>query len=265
VMGILKTAGAPKNLELVIAGESLFNDGVGVVIFSLLLATLASGTVPTVGTSLGLLLHEAGGGLLFGLVLGAITFWLLRSVDNYQVEVLLTLAAVTGGYALASRLHVSGPLAMVVVGLIIGNGGRALAMSDTTRRYVDLFWELIDEILNAVLFVLIGMEVLLVSFSLNIFAAALVAMLVTLAARALTVGLPVSLLEGAFKLPKGSGWVLTWGGLRGGISVALALSLPAGHQRDVVLALTYCIVVFSILGQGLTIGQLIQHTVTRKG
>jgi monovalent cation:H+ antiporter, CPA1 family len=265
VMGILKTAGAPKNLELVIAGESLFNDGVGVVIFSLLLATLASGTVPTVGTSLGLLLHEAGGGLLFGLVLGAITFWLLRSVDNYQVEVLLTLAAVTGGYALASRLHVSGPLAMVVVGLIIGNGGRALAMSDTTRRYVDLFWELIDEILNAVLFVLIGMEVLLVSFSLNIFAAALVAMLVTLAARALTVGLPVSLLEGAFKLPKGSGWVLTWGGLRGGISVALALSLPAGHQRDVVLALTYCIVVFSILGQGLTIGQLIQRTVTRKG
>jgi monovalent cation:H+ antiporter, CPA1 family len=264
VMGILKTAGAPKNLELVIAGESLFNDGVGVVIFSLLLATLASGTVPTVGTSLGLLLHEAGGGLLFGLVLGAITFWLLRSVDNYQVEVLLTLAAVTGGYALASRLHVSGPLAMVVVGLIIGNGGRALAMSDTTRRYVDLFWELIDEILNAVLFVLIGMEVLLVSFSLNIFAAALVAMLVTLAARALTVGLPVSLLEGAFKLPKGSGWVLTWGGLRGGISVALALSLPAGHQRDVVLALTYCIVVFSILGQGLTIGQLIQRTVTRK-
>jgi CPA1 family monovalent cation:H+ antiporter len=264
VMGILKTAGAPKNLELVIAGESLFNDGVGVVIFSLLLGMLASGSTPTLEAGLGLLLREAGGGLLFGLVLGAITFWLLRSVDNYQVEVLLTLAAVTGGYALASRWHVSGPLAMVVVGLIVGNGGRALAMSDTTRHYVDLFWELIDEILNAVLFVLIGMEVLLVSFSVNIFIAAVVAMAVTLAARALTVGLPVTVLKRAFKLPTGSGWVLTWGGLRGGISVALALSLPAGPGRDTVLALTYCIVVFSILGQGLTIGQVVRRAVTAR-
>ena len=264
VMGILKTAGAPKNLELVIAGESLFNDGVGVVIFSLLLGMLASGSAPTLDAGLGLLLREAGGGLLFGLVLGTITFWLLRSVDNYQVEVLLTLAAVTGGYALASRWHVSGPLAMVVVGLIVGNGGRALAMSDTTRHYIDLFWELIDEILNAVLFVLIGMEVLLVSFSVNIFIAAMVAMAVTLAARALTVGLPVSVLKRAFKLPKGSGWVLTWGGLRGGISVALALSLPAGPERDTVLALTYCIVVFSILGQGLTIGQVVRKAVTAR-
>lgn len=264
VMGILKTAGAPKNLELVIAGESLFNDGVGVVLFSLLLGMLASGSVPTAGAALGLLLHEAGGGLLFGLVLGYITFRLLRSVDNYQVEVLLTLAAVTGGYALASRLRVSGPLAMVVVGLIIGNGGRALAMSDTTRRYIDLFWELIDEILNAVLFVLIGMEVLLVNFSVSIFVAAAVAMAVTLAARALTVGLPVGLLERAFKLPKGSGWVLTWGGLRGGISVALALSLPAGPERNIVLAMTYCIVVFSIIGQGLTIGRVVRTAVTQR-
>jgi len=261
VMGILKTAGAPKNLELVIAGESLFNDGVGVVIFSLLLGMLASGSAPTVDAGLGLLLREAGGGLLFGLVLGTITFWLLRSVDNYQVEVLLTLAAVTGGYALASRWHLSGPLAMVVVGLMVGNGGRALAMSDTTRHYIDLFWELIDEILNAVLFVLIGMEVLLVSFSVSIFIAALVAMGVTLAARALTVGLPVSVLKRAFKLPKGSGWVLTWGGLRGGISVALALSLPSGPERDTVLTLTYCIVVFSILGQGLTIGHVVRRAV----
>jgi CPA1 family monovalent cation:H+ antiporter len=204
-MGILKTAGAPKNLELVIAGESLFNDGVGVVIFSLLLGMLASGATPTVDQGLHLLLREAGGGLLFGLALGTVTFWLLRSVDNYQVEVMLTLAAVTGGYALANRLHVSGPLAMVVVGLIVGNGGRRLAMSDTTRHYVDLFWELIDEILNAVLFVLIGMEVLLVTFTANIFMAAAVAMAVTLRARALSVGLPVSLLPGIFKLPRGSG------------------------------------------------------------
>ena len=144
--------------------------------------------------------------MLFGLVLGYVTFRLLRSVNNYQVEVLLTLAAVTGGYALASRLHVSGPLAMVVVGLIIGNGGRALAMSDTTRHYVDLFWELIDEILNAVLFVLIGMEVLLVAFSAGTLVAAAVAAAVTLLARALTVGLPVGLLHARIQTAEG-GWM----------------------------------------------------------
>jgi monovalent cation:H+ antiporter, CPA1 family len=265
VMGILKTAGAPKNLELVIAGESLFNDGVGVVIFSLLLGVLASGTPPTATHGLLLLLHEAGGGLLFGLVLGYVTFRLLGSVDNYQVEVMLTLAAVTGSYALASRLHVSGPLAMVVVGLMIGNGGRALAMSDRTGRYVDLFWELVDEILNAVLFVLIGMEVLLVALSVHTLVAAAIAAAVTLLARALTVGLPVSLLPGAFKLPAGSGWVLTWGGLRGGISVALALSLPAGPDHDTVIALTYCVVVFSILAQGLSIGRVVRRTTRGRG
>ncbi|MCF8179428.1 MAG: sodium:proton antiporter [Sulfuritalea sp.] len=263
VMGILKSAGAPKNLELVIAGESLFNDGVGVVIFSLLLGMLASGTTPTLGRGLELLLHEAGGGLLFGLVLGYVTFRLLKSVDNYQVEVLLTLGAVIGGYAFASQLHVSGPLAMVVAGLMIGNHGRALAMSDTTRRYVDMFWELIDEILNAVLFVLIGMEVLVIAFSASIFLAAAVAIVVTLLARLLTVGLPVAVLQSLFKLPQGSWQVLTWGGLRGGISVALALSLPLGAERDTLLALTYCIVVFSILGQGLSIGHVVRRAVTR--
>jgi CPA1 family monovalent cation:H+ antiporter len=264
VMGILKSAGAPKELELVIAGESLFNDGVGVVIFSLLLAMLASGLTPTPGQGLQLLLHEAGGGLLFGFVLGYVTFRLLKSVDNYQVEVLLTLAAVTGGYALASKLHVSGPLAMVVAGLMIGNHGRALAMSDTTRRYLDMFWELIDEILNATLFVLIGMEVLLVVFSVNELVAASVAVGVTLLARLLTVGLPVGLLQHAFDLPRGSWKVLTWGGLRGGISVALALSLPSGPERDTVVALTYCVVVFSILAQGLSIGYVTRKAVTRR-
>jgi CPA1 family monovalent cation:H+ antiporter len=253
VMGILSSAGAPKELELVITGESLFNDGVAVVIFSLLLGVLASGVAPTPGQALELLAREAGGGLLYGLALGFATFRLLRSVDNYQVEVLLTLAAVTGGYALAQKLHVSGPLAMVVVGLIVGNQGRALAMSDTTRRYLDMFWELIDEILNATLFVLIGMEVLLVTFSASVLGAAIVATLVTLCARLLTVGLPARLAHRAFNLPKSSWVVLTWGGLRGGISVALALSLPPGSARDAVVALTYSVVVFSILAQGLSI------------
>jgi len=261
VMGILKSAGAPKELELLIAGESLFNDGVGVVIFSLLLGMVTSGVTPTLGQGLGLLLHEAGGGLLFGFAIGYATFRLLKSVDNYQVEVLLTLAAVMGGYALASRLHVSGPLAMVVAGLMIGNHGRELAMSDTTRRYLDMFWELIDEILNAVLFVLIGMEVLLVVFSAPELVAAGVAILVTLLARLLTVGFPVTLLRRAFNLPRGSWKVLTWGGLRGGISVALALSLPIGPEGDTVVALTYCVVVFSILVQGLTIGYVTRRAV----
>lgn len=261
VMGIVKSAGAPKKLELVIAGESLFNDGVGVVIFAVLVGMLASGEPPSFANAGSMLLREAGGGIVFGLALGFLTYALLKSVDNYQVEVLLTLAAVTGGYALASHLHVSGPLAMVVTGLIVGNYGRADAMSDVTRRYVDMFWELVDAILNAVLFVLIGMEVLLVSLSSSLLLAGGAAIAVTLCARWLSVGLPVQILGGRLGLPAGSWRVLTWGGLRGGISVALALSLPAGAERDTVLTLTYCVVVSSILVQGLTIARVVRSSV----
>jgi CPA1 family monovalent cation:H+ antiporter len=252
VMGILKTSGAPKELELVIAGESLFNDGVGVVVFTLLLGVLASGVTPTPVEGLAVLLREAGGGLLFGMALGYVTFRLIRSVDNYQLEVLLTLAAVIGGYAFAALIEVSGPLAMVVAGLIIGNGGRALAMSRTTRAYLDMFWELLAAILNAVLFVLIGMEVLLVVFTADLWVAGAMAVVVTLAARLITAGLPAGVFSRWFRLPSGSWKILTWGGLRGGISVALALSLPKGAGADTVLALTYCVVVFSILVQGLS-------------
>jgi len=264
VMGILKSARAPKELELVIAGESLFNDGIGVVIFALLLGMLASGAAPTTGQALYLLLRDGGGGIAFGLVLGYATFVLLKSVDNHEVEVMLTLAAVTGGYLLASKLHVSGPLAMVVVGLMIGNQGRALAMSDTTRRYLDMFWELLDQILNAVLFVLMGMAVLLVTFGLGELVATALAVTVTLLARTLIVGLPAAALPRLFNLPQGSWKVLTWGGLRGGISVALALSIPPGAERDTVVALTYGVVVFSIFVQGLSIGYVTRNSVAAK-
>lgn len=256
VMGILKTVGAPKELELVIAGESLFNDGVGVVAFALLLGVLSSGGAPTAAFTGELVLREVGGGIGFGAVLGYGVYRLLHSIDQYQVEVLLTLAAVMGGYALAMHLHISGPLAMVVCGLIIGNGGRARAMSSTTRQYIDMFWELVDEILNAVLFVLMGLEIVLISFSAPLVVGGALAVGIVLSARWLTAGLPVLLGRGWFALPQGASRVLVWGGLRGGISVALALSLPLGEGRETILALTYCVVVFSILVQGLTVGRV---------
>ncbi len=258
VMGILKSAGAPKSLEVVIAGESLFNDGIGVVLFTLILAMVTSGETPTAAHGAMLLLQEGGGGVMFGLALGYVTYRMLKSIDSYQEEVLITLAAVLGGYALASRLHVSGPLAMVVAGLIIGNHGRALAMSNKTREQLDMFWELLDSMLNAVLFVLIGLEVILIEFSTSLALAGAVVIVITLAARLLSVGAPFTLLQRVFNLPRGALQVLTWGGLRGGISVALALSLPSGPERDLVLTLTYAVVVFSILVQGLSIGKLVR-------
>ena len=260
VIGMLKSAGAPRNLEVVIAGESLFNDGVGVVLFTLLLGVALDGGTPTLGHAGMLLLQEAGGGLLFGWALGAVTTRLLRGIDHYQVEVLLMLAAVLGGYALANRLHVSGPLAMVVAGLIVGGQRHEQA----ANRHVDLFWELLDDILNAVLFVLVGMEVITIHFPLGPAAALLAgvaAIAITLAARWLTVGLPVALARRAFRLPAGAAGVLTWGGLRGGISIALALAIPPGPWRETLIALTYCVVAFSILVQGLTFGRLVRATV----
>ena len=256
VMGILQSAGAPKSIETVIAGESLFNDGIGVVIFVLLLGVLSSGDIPTTYYVAHTLAVEAGGGIVFGLVLGGILYYLLKSIDSYQEEVLLTLAGVIGGYTLASHWHLSGPLAMVMMGLMVGNHGRSMAMSDKTRHYVDLFWELIDEILNAILFVLIGLEVVMIAFSSNLFIAGGLTILIALMARLIVVGITTTTFNKQLELPSGAWKVLTWGGLRGGISVALVLQLPDGNERDILLALTYAVVVFSILIQGLSIGKV---------
>jgi len=254
VIAMLKSAGAPEDLSTVIAGESLFNDGVGVVIFALLLGVATQGTAPEAGHVATLLLRQAGGGLVFGAVLGFGLRYLLRTVGRGQVETLLTLAAVLGGYALANHLQVSGPLAMVVAGLMIGGAPDA-----ASRRHVDSFWELLDDIVNAVLFVLVGLQVIAIQFPVTGLAAvalAAIVIAVTLGARWATVGLPVLAFGRSTRLPRGAASVLTWGGLRGGISIALALSIPPDHHRQALVAMTYCVVAFAVLVQGLTFRRL---------
>ena len=258
VMSLLKQAKAPRALETKIAGESLFNDGVGIVLFLVLYQISMDQQSFRFPDAAGLLLREAAGGTLLGLALGWVTYSLLKTIDNYQIEVLLTLAFVTGGYSLASSLHLSGPLAVVAGGLLIGNQGRHFAMTDTTRRHLDTFWELVDEILNAILFVLIGLEILVLTFRLDFLLAGALTIPVVLLARLISVGIPVSLFRLRKEFSPHVVKILTWGGLRGGISVALALSLPAGPQRELILILTYGVVVFSILVQGLTLPTLLR-------
>jgi CPA1 family monovalent cation:H+ antiporter len=256
VLGVLKSAKVLPNVEATIAGESLVNDGIGVVLFTLLLGMLESGVVPSAATALEVFAREALGGAAFGIALGYCVCRVLRTIDNPQVEVLITLATVLGGYALAYDLHVSGPLAMVASGLLIGSEGRSWAMSEQTRLHLDIFWQLLDELLNGVLFLLIGLEFALIAFPAGSILAVPLVIVLAVLARYLVVGLPATAWRRWFRLPSGSGLLLTWGGVRGGISVALALSLPPGEERDIVLMLTYAVVVFSILAQGLTVGRV---------
>lgn len=258
VLSMLKELGAPKSLEIKIAGESLFNDGIAVVFFVACYEFATGGREPN-AAHIGLLfLKEAIGGILLGLLLGWITYRLLKSIDHYQVEVMLTLGLVTGGYALTDALGASGPLAIVAAGILIGNRGRHLAMSDHTRERIDMFWELLDEILNAVLFVLIGLEMLIVTLKAMYWEAACLAIPIVLLARFVSVFIPVAVLHSRRDSTPHLVKIMTWGGLRGGISVALALSLPLGPERELILTMTYGVVIFSILVQGLTVPALVR-------
>ncbi len=257
VLGILKAAKIPTSLELKISGESLFNDGVAVVIFTTLLEVIHAGAGQVTALTVSkLFMQEALGGLLFGVLLGYIGYWALRSIDDYKVEVLITLAIVLGGYRLAGYLHVSGPLAMVVAGIITGNKVKNEALSAISRDYLGKFWELVDEILNAILFLLIGMGMLVIRLNTSVMVIGGCCILIVLLARWISVALPVLVLKRYIDFEKRVVTILTWGGLRGGISVALALSLPPAMHRDEFVPITYIIVVFSIIVQGLTIGKI---------
>ena len=257
VLSILKSANVPKSLETKVAGESLFNDGVAVVVFAVLLK-LASGDSfdITFGNVSWLLLKEAGGGFILGAVLGFTASKAIKSVNDYIVSVLITLSVVMGGYLIAHAMHISGPLTMVAAGIIIGNYGKRTAMSDETKDYLNKFWELIDEILNAILFLFIGFELLLIPRILDYWWVGTLAIGVVLVARLLSIWIPTLMVRFKRKFDSATIKILVWGGLRGGVSIALALSVGESEHRPLIIAITYFVVVFSIVVQGLTIGKL---------
>ncbi len=259
VLGILKQVNAPKQLETKIVGESLFNDGVGVVIFLTIYQIAKGGSDITILHVGEMFLVEVIGGIALGLLLGWITYRLLKSIDDYDTEVIITIATVMGGTALAQYFHLSAPLAMVTAGLMVGNDTvRNTAMSKVTEQYVDKFWELVDVLLNTILFVMIGMEILVLTFEGDYILAGVLAIPLLLFARFLSLLLPIKFYAKKLDFVPNTNLIMTWGGLRGGISIALALSLTTEMHRDLFLVITYIIVVFSIIGQGLTVGKLIK-------
>lgn len=262
VLGVLREANLPKSLETKIAGESLFNDGVGYVVFLVLVGIAfpvmnhGAGDESVLFGAGKLFLQEAGGGAILGLVLGWLTFRVMRRIDDYSLEVLITLGLAFGGYELAVFLHVSAPIMAVCAGLLIGDIGTKHGMSEETRKYVEAFWKLIDEILNAVLFLLIGFEVFAVAFKAEFMTSAILAIALALTARLVAVVVPIIILKPFRTFSQGVVPIMTWGGLKGGISVALALSLPESEWKPLILTCTYVIVIFSIVVQGLTVARV---------
>jgi CPA1 family monovalent cation:H+ antiporter len=260
VLSILKKAGISETIETKITGESLFNDGVGVVVFLTLYRIASEGLAEVTASEIVvLLLEEIVGGVLFGLLLGYIGFHMMKRINHYQTEVLITLAIVMGGSTFASMFHFSGALAMVVAGLFIGNKGALEAMSEETNDYVHKFWEMVDEIFNAILFVLIGLELLIIPFELSFLYIGLIAILIILIARLLSLIIPSYVFRFRNDLPKNTFILMTWGGLRGGISIALALSLAEEMQRNLIVSITYVVVLFSIIVQGLTLERVVKR------
>lgn len=259
VLGIMKKVGAPKKLETKIVGESLFNDGVGVVIFLTIYQIAKGSDEVTFGHIAELFLVEVIGGIALGLAVGYLTYRLMKSIDDYDIEVIITLAAVMGGTLLAHYFHLSAPLAMVTAGLIVGNDTvRVSAMSEITEQYVDKFWELMDILLNTILFVMIGMEMLVLTYSKHYILAGFLVIPLLLFARYLSLLLPIRIYTRKLEFVPKTNLIMTWGGLRGGISIALALSLTQPMERDLFLVITYIVVVFSIIVQGLSLGNLIR-------
>ncbi len=261
VLGIIKKAGAPKDQETRITGESLFNDGVGAVIFLTILDIATGRSEPSVASVSWFFVQQALGGIALGWLLGWAVSRLLRKVDNYQVEVLLSIALCMGSYALADAIRMSGPIAVVVAGLFLGNDGRNLAMSEQTKDYLGTFWQLIDEILNSLLFLLIGLEILAIKETGTYLVLGLVGIACVLIGRGISVLIPIRIMGFIVSFPKGTITLLTWGGLRGALSIALAFLLPQGQERELILTTTYIVVIFSILVQGLTFGPLLRKIV----
>ncbi|SVA60080.1 uncharacterized protein METZ01_LOCUS112934, partial [marine metagenome] len=264
VLSILKSVAVPKNLETKITGESLFNDGVGVVVFTILVGFALGQAEITALNVAKLFIMEALGGVLLGLLIGYVAYRTMKTIDEYNLEVLITLSLVMVTYGIAVQLHVSGPIAVVVAGLFIGNHGARFAMSEKTRTHIKMFWSLLDEILNSVLFLIIGFEVIALMFSSQILLALVLAIPVVLLARFCCVAVPISLLSLRRTFTPGSIQILTWGGLRGGISVALALSLPPSDLKELILATTYGVVIFSIIVQGLTLEKVVKKIMLRQ-
>ena len=265
VLGILKTVKVPASLQAKIAGESLFNDGVGIVVFIIMTAIAVGsahgGSITALDVVI-LFVRETLGGAALGLATGFLAYYAMKSIDDHNVEVMITLALVMATYGIASALHLSGPIAVVLAGILIGNRGSRFAMSETTREHVHTFWSVLDEMMNAALFLLIGFEVVALSLTGEVGILMALAIPIVLAARFVSVGTPLTLLGLRREYTKGALPVLTWGGLRGGISVALALSLPAGPEREIILAVTYAVVIFSIVVQGLTVRALVERVVS---
>jgi CPA1 family monovalent cation:H+ antiporter len=265
VMGILKKANLSKVVETNIVGESLFNDGIGVVIFATLLQIASVGIENFGAIDISLLfLQEAVGGLVAGAVIGFVGYRLMKSIDHFQTEILISLAMVMGGYSLCHYLHVSGPLAMVVAGIMTGNRGKELAMSDVTRDYLGKFWEVTDEILNAILFMLMGLEIVVVTFEVSYVIIGLLTAVMIVLSRYIALYFTATALRFIKQLGPGTLKIMTWGGLRGGISIALALSLPASPYKNIIVSVTFVIVLFSILVQGFTIEPLIRKLADKK-